>query len=148
MDIAAECADQLLAGIDTTSNTLMFLIWALSLLENRAYQEKLISEVSRIDASPLDQNGIPSVQATDRLPYLDALMKETLRLYVTLPASEPRSLPVDSVINGYHIPARVIVGMSPYCLHRNAQVFPEPLKFNPQRWFGPAADIAEMTKWW
>ena len=148
MEIAAECADQLLAGIDTTSNTLMFLIWALSLPENRVYQEKLISEVSKIDASLLDQNGIPLVQATDSLPYLDALMKETLRLYVTLPASEPRSLPVDSVIDGYHIPARVVVGMSPYCLHRNAQVFPEPSKFNPERWFGPAEEIAEMRKWW
>lgn len=148
LDIASECADELLAGIDTTSNTLMFLIWALSLPENRAYQERLISEVSNIDASLLDQNGIPSVQSTDRLPYLDALMNETLRLYVTLPASEPRSLPVDSVINGYHIPARVVVGMSPYCLHRNTQVFREPCKFDPERWFGPAADVAEMKKWW
>ncbi|KAA6411096.1 MAG: benzoate 4-monooxygenase cytochrome P450 [Lasallia pustulata] len=147
MDIASECADQLLAGIDTTSHTLMFLIWALSLPENRAYQEKLISEVSMIDASLLDRNGIPSVQATDTLPYLGALLKETLRLYVTLPASEPRSLPVDSVIDGYHIPARVIVGISPYCLHQNAQVFHEPLRFNPERWFGPASDVEEMKRW-
>jgi hypothetical protein len=147
MEIASEAADHLLAGVDTTSDTLMFLIWALSLPKNVKYQEKLIEEVLAMSHSMLDSRGIPTVDATRKLPYLDAIIKETLRLYAPLPASEPRSLPVDTTIDGYEIPANTVVSMSPYTLHRNPKVFPDPLVFNPDRWFGEPKDVAEMKKW-
>jgi cytochrome P450 len=37
--------------------------------------------------------------------------------------------------------------MSPYTLHRNGEVFKDPLAFNPDRWFGEAKNVAEMKKW-
>jgi cytochrome P450 len=37
--------------------------------------------------------------------------------------------------------------MSPYTLHRNAEVFPDPLVFKPERWLGECGDLAEMKKW-
>lgn len=147
MDIASEAADHLLAGVDTTSDTLMFLIWALSLPENAKFQEKLIQEVSAIPGSKLNARGIPTADATMKLAYLDSVIKETLRLYAPLPASEPRSLPVLTTIDGYNIPANTTVSMSPYSLHRNAEVFKDPLEFNPERWFGDAKEVAEMKKW-
>ncbi|KAL3417213.1 benzoate 4-monooxygenase cytochrome P450 [Phlyctema vagabunda] len=147
MEIASEAADHLLAGIDTTSDTLMFFIWALSLPQNQHFQQKLVEEVSSMDASDLDHRGIPTADATGKLSYLDAVIKETLRLYAPLPAAEPRSLPVDSVIDGYRIPAETVVIMSPYSLHRNAEVFPDPLRFDPERWLRPSEDTALMKKW-
>jgi hypothetical protein len=147
LDIASECADHLLAGIDTTSDTLMFLIWALSRPENQTYQEKLKAEVRKIPESSLNEKGIPTADACDKLPYLDAIIKETLRLYAPLPASEPRSLPSAATIDGYLIPARTVVSMSPFSLHRNSTVFPEPLEFDPERWFGEEEEVAEMKKW-
>ncbi|KAL2833022.1 cytochrome P450 [Aspergillus cavernicola] len=147
LDMASEAADHLLAGIDTTSDTLMFTIWALSRQENRKYQQKLIEEVHGIPDSDCNDFGNPTVEVADKLPYLDAVIKETLRLYAPLPASEPRSLPVDTTIDGYVIPAGTVVGMSPYTLHRNSEVFPEPLKFKPERWLGECGDCTEMKKW-
>lgn len=147
MEIASEAADHLLAGVDTTADTLMFLIWALSLPENSTFQEKLIKEVTRIATTDLDSRGIPTVSASEKLPYLDAIIKETLRLYAPLPASEPRSLPVNCVIDGYHISANTVVSMSPYSLHRNAHVFLNPLIFNPDRWLGDPKEIIDMKKW-
>jgi hypothetical protein len=147
LEIASEAADHLLAGVDTTSNTLMFLIWALSLPENYQYQEKLIIEVGAMPASDLDDRGIPTAEATGSLEYLEAVLKETLRLYAPLPASEPRSLPTESVIDGFQIPAGTVVSMSPYTVHRNPDVFPDPLVFNPERWLGDPKDVAEMKKW-
>ncbi|KAH7020341.1 putative benzoate 4-monooxygenase cytochrome P450 [Ilyonectria destructans] len=147
LDMASELADHFLAGIDTTSDTLMFTIWALSRPENWKYQEKLIEEVDGIPDTDCNHNGHPTVETADRLPYLDAVIKETLRLYAPLPASEPRSMPVDTTIDGYLIPAGTVVSMSPYTLHRNPDVFPEPLKFKPERWLGQCGDLAEMKKW-
>lgn len=147
LDMASELADHFLAGIDTTSDTLMFTIWALSREENREYQEKLIDEVDKISDMDCNDDGNPTAEAVDKLPYLDAVIKETLRLYAPLPASEPRSLPVDTTIDGYLIPAGTVVSMSPYTLHRNQDVFPEPLKFKPERWLGQCGDLTEMKKW-
>lgn len=147
MEIASEAADHLLAGVDTTSDTLMFLIWALSLPENSHFLETLIKEVTAMSDSELGPRGVPTAEATGKLPYLDAVIKETLRLYAPLPASEPRSLPVDTIIDGYRVPAGSVVSMSPYTLHRNPDVFPDALVFNPERWFGEAKEVAEMKKW-
>lgn len=147
LEMASEMADHCLAGIDTTSDTLMFAIWALSRCQNKAYQQQLIEEVTSIPETDCNEDGIPTVEAADKLPYLGAIIKETLRLYAPLPASEPRSLPVDTMIDGYRIPARTVVSMSPYTLHRNEEVFPDPLVFKPERWLGQCGDLSEMKKW-
>ncbi|KIW17638.1 hypothetical protein PV08_04833 [Exophiala spinifera] len=150
MDIASECADHLLAGIDTTADTLMFLIWAISLPQHQQYQDKLRDEVSRIS---VDDNGMPAPKDLTRLPYLNAVVRETLRLYSPLPAFEPRQSPIDTIIDGYEIPAGTVVGMSPFCLHRDETVFPSPLHFNPERWLTdsgalvPEADLRNRYFW-
>ncbi|KAK4503417.1 hypothetical protein PRZ48_004332 [Zasmidium cellare] len=148
LEIASEVADHFLAGIDTTSDTLMFLIWALSLPQNHQFQQRLVDEALAIPPSSLDAHGSPTVEAADKLPFLDAVIKETLRLYAPLPASEPRQSSTDTTIDGYEIPAGTVVAMEPYSLHRNAEVFPEPLKFDPERWLGEPGRVAEMKKWW
>ena len=131
MDIASECADHLLAGIDTTSDSLMFLIWALSLPQNLHYQDHLRAKLSHIS---VDDQGLPCPRELTHLPYLNAILRESLRMYSPLPAFEPRVCGVDTVVDGYNIPAGTVVGMSPYCLHREENVYPEPLKFAPERW--------------
>ncbi|KAH9909917.1 cytochrome P450 [Xylariomycetidae sp. FL2044] len=147
LDIASEAADHFLAGIDTTADTLMFLMWQLSRPENWEYQQKLQEEVDAIPADALDSSGNPTAEVADRLPYLDALIKETLRLHAPLPASEPRSLGTDTTVDGYAIPAGTVVSMAPYTLHRNPEVFADPLRFRPERWLGEYGDLAEMKKW-
>ena len=148
LDIASECSDHFLAGIDTTSHTIMFLIWVLSLPENRTYQDKLIEEALSIPESALNKYGHPTIETADKLLYLDAIIKETLRLYAPIPESEPREPPQDVEIDGYHIPARTIVAVEPYALHRNPEVFPDPLKWDPERWLGDSDDVAAMKRWW
>jgi hypothetical protein len=150
LDIASEVADHFLAGIDTTSDTLMFAIWALSLPENKKYQERLIAEIDELSSDSFGTDGlVVSADVADRLPYLNAVIKETLRLFAPLPASEPRSLPVDATIDGYRVPAGTVVSISPYTLHRNPDVFPHPLEFRPERWLGEGelGDLSEMKKW-
>ncbi|KIX07579.1 uncharacterized protein Z518_02232 [Rhinocladiella mackenziei CBS 650.93] len=138
MDIASECADHFLAGIDTTADSLMFMIWALSLPQHTEYQEKLREEVSLV---AVDSQGLPIPKDLTQLPYLNAVVRESLRLYSPLPTFEPRSSPVDTVVDGYEIPAGTIVGMSPFALHRDETVFPAPLTFRPERWLTPSGAV-------
>ncbi|KAI8932429.1 hypothetical protein NX059_010615 [Plenodomus lindquistii] len=149
LDIASECADHLLAGIDTTSDTLMFLIWCLSLPQNSAIQQRLIEECRALPDTVF-KNGVINLETADQLPYLDAVLKETLRLLAPLPASEPRSSHVDTVIDGYRIPAGTVCSMAPYSLHRNAEIFSSPLNWDPHRWLKDPTDpvLVEMKKWW
>ena len=131
MDIASECADHLLAGIDTTADSLMFLIWALSRPQNQHMQDALRVELTTV---AFDEYGVPNPKDLTNLPYLTAIIKETLRLYAPLPTFEPRMSPIETVIDNFRIPAGTIVGMSPYCLHRDAAVYTDPLTFDPYRW--------------
>ncbi|EXJ79255.1 hypothetical protein A1O3_08756 [Capronia epimyces CBS 606.96] len=150
MDIASECADHLLAGIDTTADSLMFMIWALSLPQHQEYQERLRRELSRIS---VDASGFPIPKELTQLPYLNAVVRECLRLYSPLPTFEPRSSTVDTVIDGYEIPAGTIAGASPFCLHRDEGVFPSPLSFRPERWLTssgtlvPESDLRNRYFW-
>ncbi|KAI4717623.1 putative P450 monooxygenase [Aureobasidium sp. EXF-10727] len=146
LDIASECADHLLAGIDTTADSLMFLIWALSRRQNAHIQKRLAEEVLGLPGDAFENN-MPKLDVIDKLPYLNAVIKETLRLYAPLPASEPRSIGSDCIISGYKIPARTVVNMSPYSLHRNPDVFDKPLEFNPERWCGESDQVALMNRW-
>ena len=147
LDVASECADHLLAGIDTTSDTLMFLIWSLSLPHNAHVQQRLIEECLSIHERDLS-GAVVSLKSADEMPYLNAVIKETLRLFAPLPASEPRSSPVDTVIDGHSIPRRTVCSIAPYSLHRNESVFPEPLKWKPERWLGGEIEKnVEMERW-
>lgn len=156
LDMASELADHLLAGIDTTSDATMFAIWALSRPEHKHYQARLLDEVAAMSDADgeIDQYGNPTADASDKLPFLAAVIKETLRLYAPLPATEPRvhTSSKGTFIDGWNIPAGTVVGMDPYTMHRNCDVFRDPLVFRPDRWLadqGPETEDekANMRRW-
>ena len=142
LDVASECADHFLAGINTTSDTLLFLFWILSRPENSSKQEKLIQELR--SAGLRNVPSAKDINAADT-PYFDAIIHETLRLYAPLPASEPRVHRQDMEIDGYIIPAGTVVSSQVYTLHRNPDVFKEPDSFIPERWLD---NDPEMKRWW
>ncbi|EUC40400.1 hypothetical protein COCMIDRAFT_41254 [Bipolaris oryzae ATCC 44560] len=147
VDIASGCADHLLAGIDTTSDALMFFIWSLSQPESNRSQQKLVGEVRSISQENLNAHHIPNVEASDKLPYVNAVIKETLRLYAPLPAPEPRKAPTATVIDGYRIPAGTTVSILPYTLYRNLKVFLDIMQFNTDRWMDPSQNTVEISRW-
>ncbi|KAL5987222.1 hypothetical protein ACLOJK_041219, partial [Asimina triloba] len=114
------------------------LTWTLSLLLNnretiRKAQEELDKHVGRnrnVEESDLNN-----------LVYLQAIAKESLRLYPSAPLSGPHESTEDCYVGGYFIPAgtRLLVNLSK--LHRDPRVWADPEEFRPERFLMEHADV-------
>ncbi|KAF2203658.1 cytochrome P450 [Delitschia confertaspora ATCC 74209] len=80
---------------------------------------------------------VPTWADLEKLPFLQAIIKESLRLSYGVMHRLPRISP-DAAIQykDYVIPPGVPVGMSAYLQHSDPKVYPEPDKFIPERWIG------------
>lgn len=77
-------------------------------------------------------------EALEKLPILDGVCREGLRIHAPIPSFLERVAPEAGLnICGYSIPKGTIVGMQAYTNHRNPEVYPQPEAFVPQRWFDP-----------
>nr|XP_057938363.1 sterol 26-hydroxylase, mitochondrial-like [Doryrhamphus excisus] len=126
-DVYGSVAELLLAGVDTTSNTLTWTIYLLSKYPD--VQERLYKEVSLNKA-----NGTPSAEEVTRMPYLRAVIKETLRMYPVLPLNA-RVIAEKSVsLGGYQFSKNTVFTFCHYAISHDEETFPEPFTFKPERW--------------
>ncbi|KAK1997308.1 cytochrome P450 [Colletotrichum falcatum] len=131
-DIKIEAGNFILAGADTTGATLAYLVWAV--LKRPELQARLEAEVAAVD-----EDGVFDDAVLERLPLLNAVIEETLRLYGSVPGNLPRVVPPKgAVFGGYHIPGGLEVETQAYTLHRDPNVWPDPSEFDEKRWLDPA----------
>ncbi|KIW42555.1 uncharacterized protein PV06_06095 [Exophiala oligosperma] len=72
------------------------------------------------------------------LPYIDPIIKETLRWRsVTIPGGIPHAPIQDDIYNGYRIPAGTNITANLWTIHRHSREFPDPDKFEPERYLTP-----------
>ncbi|ROL50455.1 Sterol 26-hydroxylase, mitochondrial [Anabarilius grahami] len=127
-DVYGSISELLLAGVDSTSNTMM---WALYLLSrDPEAQEALYQDVTRV----LKGDTVPTAQEVNNMPYLKAVIKETLRMYPVVPMNSRLISENDVVIGGHFFPKKTTFSMSHYAISRDEKVFPEAWKFKPDRW--------------
>lgn len=119
-DVHLEASGLIVAGTDTTSTTLTYLVWAV--LSQPKLQQELETEVAALDEIYGDTD-------LERLPLLNAVIEETLRLYGAAPAGLPRAVPPGGVtIDDQVIPAGTTVTTQAYTFHRDPNLFPRPLE--------------------
>jgi len=128
-DICAEALTLLVAGHDTTANT---LTWAWHLLtQNPEVQEALYQEVQRVVGErALTPEDLP------KLPLVEQVIHETLRLYPVIWIGD-RVPQQDIELGGYAIPKGTEVVFSMWVTQRDERFFPDPERFDPAR-FSPA----------
>ena len=73
------------------------------------------------------------IDAGESDPYLSATINESLRLRPVLPQVEPRYLKAPVTIGDFQYPAGVALIPTPYMLHHDPAVYPEPFTFKPER---------------
>lgn len=153
LEIASDMFAHNSAAHETSGNTLTFALYELS--RRPEVQAKLREELMTLDP-PLqfpppegDDWVLPSAKAVDNLPYLEAVILETLRLYPSVPGGQPRRTPKVCSLGGHdNIPAGTVVQCYAYSLHRTPEVFPEPELWKPERWIESSPEhLSAMRRW-
>ena len=115
-----------LAGHETTANALTWTWYLLS--QNPEVEARLHAEVDAV----LGERS-PAFEDMAALPYTRMVFAESMRLYPPAWAIGRRALKSFEA-GGYTIPAGAVVLMSQYIVHRDPRFFPDPEKFDPERW--------------
>lgn len=127
--IRDEALTLFLAGHETTANALMWSWYLLS--QNPASAAKFYDEVDRVLAGRL-----PTFDDLPRLKYTEGVFAEAMRLYPPAWVIGRRAK-TEFTMGDFSVPARSILMISPYVVHRDPRWFPDPTQFNPERWSLP-----------
>ena len=120
------------AAVETTSNTLCVALYHLHLPRN---QDKLARLKAELETAMPDANQLAPWSKLERLPYLSAVIKESLRLAFGTSSRFIRVAPESTLqYKDYVLPPGTAISMSAMLLCQHPDVFSEPLNFAPERW--------------
>ena len=114
------------AGFETTARTLTWGWYLLS--QHPEIQSKLRAEADAL----LNETHLPGSADLERLVYARMVVDETLRIYPPTAMVARQNISADE-IGEYKIPAMSLVALSPYIVHRYPQYWPDPERFDPER---------------
>jgi cytochrome P450 len=114
-----------IGGNESSYNSTQFTF--LLLRDHPEFLSKLVTEIS---VNP----NLTNFTDIDALPYLDAVIKESLRLYPTIPLF-PRVAKSEDQLDDYILQKGDMIAMSPWTMHRAEKYWPKALEFKPERFF-------------
>ncbi|TBU37472.1 cytochrome P450 [Dichomitus squalens] len=132
------------AGSDTTHAIMEALFLAMAMHPDKQRQAQ-----QELDAA-VGSDRLPTFSDVGSLPYLRAVVKETLRWHTILPAGLPHVALADDEYEGYYIPAGTVVNQNIWAMSKDEREYPDPHAFVPERFLPsegnpPARDPAEYV---
>ncbi|KAG2139863.1 cytochrome P450 [Suillus bovinus] len=114
-------------GADTTVSTIYSIFLAMTLFPN--VQKKAQAEIDAV----VGTDRLPSFADRDSLPYIEALVKESLRWNVVVPAGVVHCVSEDDIYDGYYIPKGSMIMPNIWSMLNDPQTYANPSQFNPER---------------
>ncbi|KAL6698552.1 cytochrome P450 [Trichoderma pleuroticola] len=118
-------------GADTTVATIMAFVLAMIL--HPEVQQKAQEELDRV----VGPHRLPTKDDQENLPYINAIVKESLRYYPVAPLAAPHRVTEEIVYRGYRIPKDTYIMPTTWWYLHDPKVYPEPDKFIPERFLEP-----------
>ncbi|KAL1967101.1 hypothetical protein VTN77DRAFT_3625 [Rasamsonia byssochlamydoides] len=116
------------AGLDTT--TVQMRMFILAALSYPAFIEKAQKELDEV----VGPDRLPTLEDRKQLPYIVAVVEETLRWRTIVPGGIPHATMQEDTYMGYRIPkGATVIGLY-WAMNLDEQVFERPLEFLPERW--------------
>jgi cytochrome P450 len=130
-EVYDQCMVSFQAGHETSATALLWWSWLLA--THPEVQDRARAEVDAMLAGR-----VPTADDAGALPYLSATLKEAMRLYPPVAAIMTRRLTRDITVGGVQLPARTLVRVTPWLLHRDPRCWPEAEAFRPERFLDGA----------
>ncbi|KAI0084581.1 cytochrome P450 [Irpex rosettiformis] len=144
LELEDEAFLMVFAGTDTSSSTLA--VATVYILQNPQVHARLKEELLKVWPNLQD---IPRYEDLESLPYLKAVLKESLRLIHGVFSPMTRIVPKGGAeIDGRYVPGGAIVGISNMFVHLNPEIFPDPYTFKPERWLETKTDGNDSLDHW
>uniref|UniRef100_A0A182VX82 Cytochrome P450 n=1 Tax=Anopheles minimus TaxID=112268 RepID=A0A182VX82_9DIPT len=125
-EVYSQVNNFMFAGHDTTSSAITFILYSCAKhpdVQQRVYEE-IIAEIPPNE--PINQ------QRINNLKYLELVIKESLRMFPPVPYYS-RHIDHDTTLGGYRLRKGSTITFGAYMMHHNAEYFPEPEQFRPER---------------
>ncbi|XP_073009296.1 trimethyltridecatetraene synthase-like [Typha latifolia] len=121
-----------------TESSAVTVEWAISeLLKKPEIFVKATEELDRV----IGRDRWVEEKEVHRLPYIEAIVKETMRLHPVAPLLVPRLSREDTTIDGYDIPAGTRVLVSVWTIGRDPKIWDKPEEFRPERFLASSIDV-------
>ncbi|XP_019174421.1 PREDICTED: cytochrome P450 82A3-like [Ipomoea nil] len=133
--IKSACMALIAGGADTTS---VMLTWALSLMMNNPHVLKMAQEELDIVVGKERKVNESDIK---NLVYLQAIVKETFRMYPGAPLGGPRMFTKDCIVSGFHVPKDTWLFFNLWKLQQDSQVWSSPHEFKPERFINSHKDL-------
>lgn len=128
-------------GYDTTHSTMFWLLYHMAKYPEKA--EKLHNEVIQ----EVGRSGTPDMKTLKRMDYVNAFLKESMRMVATVPVNQRVNLSEDFEVGGIVVPKGVNVNLPKGVMFKNEEFFgPNPEKFLPERFMGKSESAVRARK--
>ncbi|CAN1287081.1 Alkane hydroxylase MAH1, partial [Linum perenne] len=122
----------LVAGRDTIASAMSWFFWLVAI--NPAVEKNILEEMDRTTET---SSSIPSMDQLKRLVYLEGAIRETLRLYPSIPFEIKQALDADVLPSGHAISSGTKFLVSIYSMGRMEEIWGKDcMDFKPERWLG------------
>lgn len=128
------------AAYETTASALRLILFHV--YTNKEILQRLRKEIAALPGRPHD-----NPKQLEQLPYLTAVLTEGMRLSPAIGTRAARTTDKDLFYGKWRIPADTPVGMTTLLIHTDQRWYPDPMRFNPDRWLASAAGEVTASKY-
>ncbi|KAL3462651.1 cytochrome P450 [Aspergillus heterothallicus] len=133
-DIKWSAVSLYFGGSDTTVSTITSLFLAMAL--NPEVQRCAQEEIDRV----VGRDRLPGFADRNKLPYINAMVKESLRWHPVTPMGLAHSVTEDDTYEGYHIPKGSVIMPNTWAFCHDPTDYKDPMSFNPERFLGSSPE--------